>query len=123
MPVQTKCRSEPIVAAEITLEPREKSPINAMIPELEFVRTDFIRRMEFEIHANRESGKGDWNSWQPDKLLLVSEMNWHLAKLIQAIKDGDAKKVSEYSADIANYTMKAEEIYGETVKMPARRHS
>lgn len=98
------------------LEPPVRSQANEMMPDFEFVRLGFVRRMESEIHANRKSGKGDWNGWRPDKLLLVSEMHWHLAKLVQAIKDGDAQKVSEYSADVANYTMKADEIYGETAK-------
>lgn len=72
------------------LEPRDRSRTIETMPDFEFVRLDFVRRMESEIHANRESGKGDWNGWRPDELLLVSEMSWHLAKLIQAIKDGDA---------------------------------
>ncbi|HLM61147.1 MAG TPA: hypothetical protein VK308_10100, partial [Pyrinomonadaceae bacterium] len=76
-----------------------------------FVRPQFIERMEAELLSN-SAHKGDWISWLPDKLLLVAELNWHLAKLVQAIMDNDSSKVSEYAADIANYGMKADEIYG-----------
>ena len=84
----------------------------AKTDDLQFVRPEFVKRMEAELVSN-SAHKGDWIEWQPDKLLLVAELNWHLAKLVQAITSGDRKKISEYAADVANYGMKADETYGE----------
>ena len=82
-----------------------------------FVRPDFVQLMKRELLANQSKGKkGDWREWQPDKLFMVSEINWHLAKLVQALHQDDAKKVSEYSADVANYMMKTDELFGENQK-------
>jgi hypothetical protein len=83
-----------------------------IVPHFDFVRLEFVKKMEWEIHENRQNGKGDWHGWKPGKLLLVAEINWHVAKLIGAIERGDAVKISEYAADVANYMMKADEVYG-----------
>lgn len=80
-------------------------------PQFDFVRLEFIKRMESELVTNSLK-KGDWKTWRPEKLYLVSEINWHLAKLIQALDSGDQNKITEYAADVANYMMKTDEIYG-----------
>jgi hypothetical protein len=82
-----------------------------------FVRLNFIQLMKQELLANQNKGKkGDWREWQPDELFMVAEINWHVAKLVQALHQGDAAKVSEYSADVANYMMKADELFGKKQK-------
>lgn len=76
-----------------------------------FIRADFIERMDAELVTNSKT-KGDWKNWMPDKLLLISEITWHFSKLVTALMNDDRQKVSEYAADLANYGMKADEVYG-----------
>lgn len=78
-----------------------------------FINAAFLWRMKNELTVNQNvDHKGDWRKWKPEKLYLVSEINWHFAKFIQALNDGNKAKISEYSADVANYMMKADSEYG-----------
>lgn len=85
-----------------------------ILNKLEKVRVSFVVRMENELVHNAEN-KGDWLEWKPDFQLLNSELLHHYTKLIGAVAAGDRAKVSEYSADVANYAMKFDEIFGDTV--------
>lgn len=76
-----------------------------------FIRADFIVLMNREL-VNNSRTKGDWKTWLPDKLLLISEITWHFSKFVQALMIDNREKISEYAADIANYAMKADETFG-----------
>lgn len=78
---------------------------------MNLLEPDFMLRMVKELEAN--SGKGDWRDWHPDRSLIVSEIRHHVDKLAEAIDKHHPALVSEFAADLANYAMKASEIYGE----------
>lgn len=77
-----------------------------------YIRRKFLERMDSELIANER--KGNWNTWTPSSEDGLSEISHHLAKLESAIEAGDKKLISEYSADIANISMKVSEIHGES---------
>jgi len=74
------------------------------------VRPSFIRQMQRELRRNQI--KGDWRRWRPSIFLLVSELAYHQAKLVHALYTEQPKRVREFAADVANYAMKAHEMYG-----------
>jgi hypothetical protein len=77
----------------------------------------FAVQMERELQAN--DGKGEWSNWQPSGLEILGEMEHHFdkLKLVLAACDSDpasdaSQRASEFAADIANFSMKAWELYG-----------
>lgn len=58
--------------------------------------------MTFELKANEH--KGDWSDWR-DVTAMLSELEWHKAKLMHALRDNDKDRVREYIADCANILM------------------
>ena len=77
----------------------------------------FAIQMERELQAN--AGKGEWSNWQPSDQAILSEMDHHISKLRRALAERYAnpngtasKQVSEFAADIANFAMKAWDLYG-----------
>lgn len=75
------------------------------------VRPAFVQRMESELRANAAK-KGDWHTWVPSPLTALAELQHHETKMIHAIEHGDAERVSEFAADIANIAMKIAEVFG-----------
>lgn len=71
----------------------------------------FAELMINELNANE--GKGNFSNWIPDKKELLREMDHHLNKFKLALATDDCELITEYAADIANYCMKAYQIYGE----------
>lgn len=78
----------------------------------------FVRQMQGEIDANAR--KGLWAGWQPRPKELIDEMQHHLNKLsarLHGVKvtsaNGNPCSVAELAADIANFSMKAFEVFGE----------
>ena len=69
------------------------------------MRHEFSRACSHEI--NRNKGKGDWYSWTPGTKELTNELSWHVAKLMQALLNGDEERTKEYSCDVAMYCDKA----------------
>lgn len=67
-------------------------------PEIQW----FAEAMQNELDANAR--KGDWREFKSDSNIL-SEIAWHQAKLLQAIRTGTSVEVLEYAADCANYYM------------------
>lgn len=74
------------------------------------VNEKFAAQMERELERNAH--KGDWQAWRPTRSALVSELRHHMAKLEKAILGSQRAAVSEFSADVANYAVKAFECYG-----------
>lgn len=72
--------------------------------------TRFARLMRHELATNDH--KGDWAGWKPSIFELESELRHHLRKLTEAMLNHDRSKVTEHAADVANYCMKAEELFG-----------
>lgn len=70
----------------------------------------FAMKMAKELESNRH--KGAWADWSPDNEHLGCELVHHTSKLMSALREGDAAKVSEHAADVANYAMKADEMHG-----------
>lgn len=60
--------------------------------------------MDRELKANEH--KGDWDSWSrtASQSELISEFEWHKAKLLLAIKDGNKNLVREYLAAGKEFT-------------------
>lgn len=75
------------------------------------IRTSFIVQMDKELKAN--AVKGNWDDWKPNKDDAFSELEHHVEKLKKALQEGKAGSVTEFSADIANITMKISEQHGE----------
>lgn len=86
----------------------DSEPLGVVLPRL--VRTPFIDRMEAELQANQR--KGDWRAWIPTPIQVTQELNYHFAKLVFAMAEGDSQRVSEFAADVANIAMKADEVMG-----------
>lgn len=84
------------------------SDSSAQVPRL--VRAPFVERMEAELQANQR--KGDWREWVPTPMQVTQELNYHFAKLVFAMAQGDRERVSEFAADVANIAMKADEVLG-----------
>lgn len=74
------------------------------------VQAHFVARMEAELQAN--TSKGDWRQWKPTPLEVLSELQHHESKLMNALASGDREQVSEFAADIANIAMKIDEQFG-----------
>jgi hypothetical protein len=66
--------------------------------------------MERELIANQ--GKGDWQSWHPDRITCIDELFHHLRKLVRAIRYNDADQVTEHAADLANIAAKTAAEHG-----------
>ncbi len=81
-----------------------------------YVRPSFTARMSAEIIANKH--QGEWETWQPNRTRIATELDYHMEKLMNAIisEKGTPEHVSEYAADVANLAMKEDELYG--VKAP-----
>lgn len=74
-------------------------------PEVE----EFAKQMRRELWSNR--AKGDREGWlQMGLRECWGEIQWHSAKLAVAIKYGDADKIREYAADVANMAMMLDDI-------------
>jgi hypothetical protein len=74
------------------------------------VRHDFVNQMQWELDQN--SHKGDWAEWKPSKLEAISDLQYHLAKLTNALTyKNESHRVAEYCADCANILMKIDELY------------
>lgn len=58
--------------------------------------------MQAELDANVR--KGNWREFRNDNGIL-SEIAWHQAKLLHALRNGTKTEILEYSADCANYYM------------------
>ena len=71
----------------------------------------FAYEMRTQLDANTPA-KGNFNNWHPTLDHLMQEIEHHQAKLFRALREGNRAKISEYSADIANYAMKAHQDYG-----------
>lgn len=97
---------------------KPKASLNPHNPEAtEVVRAtaalasvDFFRSMDKELQRN--SSKGDWRAWKPDRMDCTDELHHHLRKLCRALRLNDKDRVSEFSADLANIAMKTAEIHG-----------
>lgn len=86
------------------------------------VDSAFMERMGEELIANAH--QGDWRSWRPDSVTLLGEIHRHTRKLQRALADGDAALVSELSADLGNFAMKAFDEFGTvagTPELPSQR--
>lgn len=68
------------------------------------LNTSFISACELELKRN--SGKGRWDEWCPDSKELSKEISWHCSKLMQALLNGDERKIKEYCCDLAVYCEK-----------------
>lgn len=99
-------------------ESKGKATTRASRQRKQLVNPLFVKRMEEELQANGH--KGDWKKWKPSALGGLSELNHHVTKLINALEREDRKKVTEYSADIANASMKIAEVHGQ-LKKPRRK--
>jgi hypothetical protein len=62
-----------------------------------------------ELHANEH--KGDWEHWSPDEGELSAEMQHHKNKLDAALLTRDPQAIAEHAADLANFAMKAWELF------------
>ena len=71
----------------------------------------FLEKMERELENNQ--GKGNWKDWQPSVDILNSELLWHYSKLLKAVERCRPDEVSEHAADVANYAMKFDDLFGE----------
>lgn len=71
----------------------------------------FARVMQAELEINSET-KGDFAKWAPTMEHLLSEIDHHVAKLKDALANKDKPAVTEFSADVANYMMKAHQVFG-----------
>lgn len=70
----------------------------------------FVERMKIELEANAHKGdQGSWANVSPE--VLWNDMMYHAAKLIYAIKHGEAGKVEEFAADVANMAMMVRDAY------------
>lgn len=71
----------------------------------------FFRFMESELHAN--CGKGDrpgWLTMTREQGLL--EIYYHVSKLQKAVRDNDAARIRENTADVANMAMMLLDVCG-----------
>lgn len=59
----------------------------------------FAQNMQDELNSN--SKKGNWEEFTNINSILL-ELEYHKAKLLMALRDGDKDKVKEYIADCAN---------------------
>jgi hypothetical protein len=62
----------------------------------------FAEHMQREIDANAH--KGDWHEFM-DSDGILSEIEWHKAKLLFALKDANKDRITEHAADCANFFM------------------
>jgi len=75
------------------------------------VLVPFVAFMDAELHANASKGdRPGWLSMSPDVALL--EIYWHTAKLSAAVKNRDAARIREHSADVANMAMMLLDVCG-----------
>lgn len=77
---------------------------------LEAIDAPFAMQCILELLANGR--KGDWKDWKPDMPTLIQEIDHHLNKLRRAFLEQDPARISEYSADIANFCAKAHALHG-----------
>lgn len=76
--------------------------------------------MTVELYANAH--KGDFDVWRPSASHLHSEIQHHVNKLQSALHDAEkyggaenAARVDEYSADVANFMLKAQQVFGNPI--------
>lgn len=62
----------------------------------------FAADMTRELEANAH--KGLWEEWD-DVNEMIAELEWHKAKLLMAMREGDKDKVREHLADCGNILM------------------
>lgn len=75
------------------------------------VLAPFLSLMEAELHAN--SAKGDRPGWLAmSREVALLEIYWHTAKLSAAVKNGDAERIREHAADVANMAMMLLDVCG-----------
>lgn len=72
----------------------------------------FLRAMQVELDANVQ--KGDWNTLTFDRLRALDLLEEHATKLRYSLSTEifDPAKVREHAADLANISMKIDEIFG-----------
>lgn len=78
--------------------------------KLPHLRISFLRAMQAELDANQH--KGDWSAVRFDLVSAKSLLKEHVHKLDQALLFGDAAKIREHAADVANIVMKIDELFG-----------
>jgi hypothetical protein len=93
--------------------------------EYRLITHEFAALMEWQLMANEH--KGQWREWRPDGLegveQLMKELTHHQQKLSTAMKgvvtstysdeiSQEKARVREYAADMANFLMKAVEMFG-----------
>ena len=79
--------------------------LKKLYPEVEA----FAVQMRKELWNNRH--KGDQASWRTMEVRQAwGEIAWHVGKLTAAIREGDAAKVHELAADIANGALMLDDI-------------
>jgi hypothetical protein len=57
---------------------------------------------------------GDWNQFRPGPHKLAGEIAIAQSNLLKAMDSGDADAVKRHSAHLANYAMKAYQIFGKS---------
>jgi transcriptional regulator with XRE-family HTH domain len=62
----------------------------------------FAENMKIELNANKH--KGDWKEWNNIEE-MISELEWHKAKLLFALRENNKNSVREYLADCGNILM------------------
>lgn len=72
---------------------------------------EFVGHMNHELEVN-EARKGKFSECRVGKPYVKPWLEEHTAKLYDALERGDAERVREFSADIANIVMKIEECFG-----------
>lgn len=78
----------------------------ALSPEI----AAFALDMQRELDANAHKGQpGSWRECSPE--WLWNDTMYHAAKMIYAMKHGEADKVSEFAADVANMAMMTRDAY------------
>lgn len=79
--------------------------------EYDEVLLPFAALMRAELHAN--AAKGDRPGWLTmSREMALLEIYWHTAKLSVAVRDDDAARIREHSADVANMAMMLLDVCG-----------
>ena len=76
------------------------------------ISQEFIERMTKELYANQLQ-KGDWRKWKPDKLEALTELHYHMSKLLKAMIENNKELIGEYAADCGNHSMMIFENFAE----------
>lgn len=73
---------------------------------LGWLRCAMVRELENNSH------KGNWDEWEPDAGRLVKEIEKHSTRLLDAVSRNNRYAVDEHAADIANFALKAAQLFG-----------